>query len=316
MIVTLDEAVKLIKKGEVVAFPTETVYGLGADAQNIQAVKKTFRLKGRPLDNPLILHISNVDQVEELTINRPDDFDKLADSFWPGPLTIITEKSDRVPDLVTGGLSTVALRMPNHPLALDLIEQTGPLTAPSANKSGKPSPTRTDHLIQDYGDELYILEGGATEIGIESTIIDLTSSRPTILRPGAITAKKLSDLLSKNVQGIDESEIDMSKPAKSPGVKYSHYKPEATVNWFDTPPANFPDEILFIVHSSTRWPESDHIISYNQNFHQLAKELYDLFRTADHLQYREILIEKLPPETHHPMIAPLFNRISKAVGRQ
>ncbi len=315
MMVTLKKAIHLIRQGEVVAFPTETVYGLGADAQNIRAIKKTFRLKGRPLDNPLIVHVSSMQQAEELTADRPEDFYKLAAAFWPGPLTLVTNKNERVPDLVTGGLQTVALRMPDHPLALQLIQRTGPLTAPSANKSGKPSPTRIEHLIQDYGDNLFMMDGGATDIGLESTVLDLTSPVPTILRPGAITAEQISVVIRKPVRDYKETHRDNSSPAKSPGIKYTHYKPDAVVEWMDRRPSHFSKNVFYIVHSTQDWPESEHIASYNRDFRQLARELYDLFRTADHLQYQKILIEKLPSEDLNPFISPLLNRISKAAGR-
>jgi L-threonylcarbamoyladenylate synthase len=314
MIIDLQTAANLISEGHVVAFPTETVYGLGADAKNIMAIKKTFELKGRPSDNPLIVHVCSVNQAEEITQNLPEDFYKLAENFWPGPLSIIVEKNQSVPDAVTAGLNTVAVRMPDHPLALKLIQLTGPLTAPSANKSGKPSPTKPAHLVQDYGDTLPILNGGNTRIGLESTILDLTSEQPEILRPGAITALEIQNVLNRKVQDFREIQTDISKPAKSPGIKYTHYKPEAEVNWFDEFPLIPKNDAIYVVHSKKNWVKSEQVLPYNENFTELAKDLYDIFRMADHLSFRRILIEQLPEPEEHRLITALKNRISKAIG--
>jgi len=312
MIIELHTAVELIKKGDVVAFPTETVYGLGAEANNILAVKKTYELKGRPSDNPLIVHVSSLTQVEDITRNLPNSFYKLAEIFWPGPLTIIVEKASKLPDIVTGGLPTVAVRMPNHPLALKLITQTGPLTAPSANKSGKPSPTKPEHLQQDYGDKLPILDGGTTTIGLESTIIDVTAERPEILRPGAISHVELSSVLGEDVAPFEEKNLDESKPVKSPGIKYTHYKPNADVKWIKKIPKSLEINALYIVHSQNKWPNAKNLISYNGNFSAMAKDLYDIFRSADRQQYEKIYIEELPELQADTMIPALINRISKA----
>lgn len=315
MIIDFQTAVNLIKKGDVVAFPTETVYGLGADAKNIVAIKKIYELKGRPPDNPLIVHVSSVAQTEAITQNLPDSFYKLAEKCWPGPLTLIVEKDSAVPDIVTAGLNTVAVRMPDHPLALKLISQTGPLTAPSANKSGKPSPTKPEHLVQDYGDILPILDGGTTSIGLESTILDLTTDRPEILRPGAISHVDLSTVLEQVILSFKEKSTDYSEPVKSPGTKYTHYKPDAEVKWFSTLPESLNMNALYILHSNKKWPKSKNIFSYKNNFSDLAKNLYDIFRTADHLGYKEIYVEELPEQQEDTMIPALLNRISKAVNK-
>lgn len=312
MIVDFQTAVDFIKKGDVVAFPTETVYGLGADANNILAIKKTYKLKGRPSDNPLIVHVSSVSQAEDITRNLPESFLKLAESFWPGPLTLIVEKNPSVPDIVTGGLSTVAVRMPNHPLALKLISQTGPLTAPSANKSGKPSPTKPEHLRQDYGDLLPVLDGGNTTIGLESTILDLTTELPEILRPGAISHSELSKALGEKILPYQEKKMNASKPVKSPGTKYTHYKPDAEVKWIKKIPKSLEINVLYVVHSQKKWPDAKNLISYEGNYKALAKDLYDIFRSADHKQYEKIYIEELPEQHKDTMIPALINRISKA----
>lgn len=315
MIIDLQSAVELIKNGDVVTFPTETVYGLGADAKNILAIKKTFQLKGRPSDNPLIVHVSSLLQAERITQNLPDSFYRLAKSFWPGPLTLIVEKDSTVPDIVTGGMNTVAIRMPNHSLALELIAQTGPITAPSANKSGKPSPTKPEHLLQDYGESLPILDGGTTEIGIESTILDLTAEKPEILRPGSISHIELSAVLQQEIPAFKELNTDTSAPVKSPGTKYTHYKPDAEVKWFNNVPKSLEMNALYIVHSKKRWPDSKNIFSYKKDFSDMAKDLYDIFRTADHQEYEIIYIEELPEYHEHTMIPALLNRISKAVNK-
>lgn len=314
MIVDLNRAVQLIKAGDVVAFPTETVYGLGADAFNLQAIKKTFQLKGRPSDNPLIVHVSSIEQVEVVTKKLPPEFFQLQEAFWPGPLSMVLQKSDRIPDMVTGGLQTVAVRMPNHPLALSLIEQTGPLTAPSANKSGRPSPTRAEHLNQDYGDEIYILDGGVTEIGLESTIVDLTIPIPEVLRPGAITATQISNALGCKVLDYQPKFSNDQRPVKSPGLKYTHYKPKAKVAWIKEKPHILDSRTIYIVHSKKNWPVSDQIFQYHNDFHRLARDLYDIFRTADHKNFDNIEIEQLPEAESHTMIQALSNRIAKAIG--
>lgn len=312
MIVSVNEAVERLKAGDVVAFPTETVYGLGADAKNPEAVRKTFQVKGRPADNPLIVHISNMEQAGILSNALPDHFFTLAKTFWPGPLTMVVQKSAVVPDVVSGGLSTVGLRMPDHPLALELISRVGPLTAPSANRSGKPSPTHPRHIEEDYGNELPLVDGGAANIGLESTVIDLTGSVPVILRPGAVSVGMISEQTGIRVQPFSESR----KPdaPKSPGVKYTHYKPDASVNWFDRLPASPDSSVLYLFHSRTGYPPEKNICHFHGNFEQMARELFDLFRLADHLRYNQILIEPLPDDQKHPMISPLRNRIEKAIG--
>ena len=312
MIIDFQTAVDLIKKGDVVAFPTETVYGLGADANNILAIKKTYELKGRPSDNPLIVHVSSVSQAEKITFNLPDSFYKLANSYWPGPLTVIVNKAPILPDIVTGGLPSVAVRMPNHPIALKLITKTGPLTAPSANKSGKPSPTKPEHLQTDYGDTLPILDGGSTAIGLESTILDLTAEEPEILRPGAISHAELSNVLGVEIAPFKEKKSDEFKPAKSPGTKYTHYKPDAEVNWIKKIPKSLEIKALYVVHSQNEWPDAKNLISYEENFSELAKDLYDIFRGADYQQYKKIYIEEIAGPHTDSIIPALINRISKA----
>ena len=226
----MQEAGDLIAKGELVAFPTETVYGLGGDALHPEAAKKIYEAKGRPSDNPLIIHIAEVSDLERVGKNVPEQAKKLAEAFWPGPLTMIVWKKENVPFATTGGLNTVAVRMPDHPVALELIRRSGKLiAAPSANTSGRPSPTEGSHVMGDLeGRIAMVLDGGPVGIGIESTIIDLTEQVPMILRPGYITPEMLSEVLGEEViidPGIIAAD-DTTKP-KAPGMKYKHYAPKA-----------------------------------------------------------------------------------------
>lgn len=226
----MQEAAALIRAGELVAFPTETVYGLGADALRPEASRKIYEAKGRPSDNPLIVHIAEFEDLVSIAREVPRQAKLLADAFWPGPLTMIVWKNDRVPYETTGGMETVAVRMPDHPVALRLIRESGCLVAaPSANISGRPSPTEAAHVARDMDGRIpMILDGGAVGIGIESTIIDLTEETPMILRPGYITQEMLTDVLSEEVRidpGIIASNSEQ-KP-KAPGMKYKHYAPKA-----------------------------------------------------------------------------------------
>lgn len=225
----IEEAAKIIKNGGVVAFPTETVYGLGANGLDVEAVKKIFRAKGRPQDNPLILHVCSIDQVEELVEEIPNIAKVCMERFWPGPLTIIFRKSSIVPDIITGGLDTVAIRMPNHSIALELIGSSdGPIAAPSANISGRPSPTSAKHVIEDMmGKVDMIIDGGSTGIGLESTVLDLSGDKPMILRPGGITEENLREIIPNVSLDFAIIKEDENLIPKSPGQKYRHYAPKA-----------------------------------------------------------------------------------------
>lgn len=226
---------EIIKQGGVVAFPTETVYGLGANALDDKAVEKIFLAKGRPQDNPLIVHVSEIEQIKELVQYIPEDATKLMETFWPGPLTILFNKSERIPERVTAGLSTVAIRMPNHKIALELIKEAGlPIAAPSANTSGKPSPTDSTHVIEDLTGKIdMIIDGGATGVGVESTVLDITGDVPTILRPGGITLEDLLIIFPKVKYDAALESKDSSLVPKSPGQKYRHYSPNAELFVFE-----------------------------------------------------------------------------------
>lgn len=234
----------ILKSGGLVAFPTETVYGLGANALNEEYVSNIYKAKGRPSDNPLIVHIAEISQLDNLVSETPQNAKKLMDAFWPGPLTLIFNKSNNVPNNVTGGLNTVAVRMPRHKIALDLIKKANvPVAAPSANTSGKPSPTDANHVIEDLmGRVDVIIDGGQTGVGVESTVLDITCDPPTILRPGGVTKENLLEVL-ENVN-FDPALKDAELAPKSPGMKYTHYSPKASVKIVCGDLKNIPNRIM------------------------------------------------------------------------
>lgn len=225
---TLRQAGELIRKGGLVAFPTETVYGLGGDGLNRESSRKIYAAKGRPMDNPLIIHICRMEDVAFLVKEFPETARKAADAFWPGPLTMILPKSDHVPYETTGGLDTVAVRFPSHPVARKLIEYGGGyVAAPSANLSGRPSPTAAKYVIEDMEGRIdMILDGGEDDIGLESTVVDMSVMPPRILRPGFVTREMLEKVLGEI--DIDVTIIDpgSSQAPKAPGMKYRHYAPK------------------------------------------------------------------------------------------
>lgn len=225
----IERAGKILQGGGLVAFPTETVYGLGGDALNPESSRKIYAAKGRPSDNPLIVHICRWEDLSQIVKEIPETAKRLADAFWPGPLTMILEKSDKVPGETTGGLSTVAVRMPDDQTALALIRAAGGfIAAPSANVSGRPSPTLAKYVQEDLGGKIeMILDGGQACIGLESTIVDLTDKVPTILRPGYITKEMLSEILGEVETDRAILPEGSSQTPKAPGMKYRHYAPKA-----------------------------------------------------------------------------------------
>lgn len=225
-------AARLIQEGQLVAIPTETVYGLGANGLDENAVANIFRAKGRPQDNPLILHVAEPEEISKFCHSIPDSAWRLAEAFWPGPLTIVLPARDIVPKRTTGGLNTVAVRCPKNDVTRQIIRLSGvPIAAPSANLSGKPSTTTAEHVRHDHdGNIAAIVDGGPCSVGVESTIVDLTDERPRLLRPGGITPKQLMDVLGDLV--IDKAvtaQIDKDAVVKAPGMKYRHYAPEEPV---------------------------------------------------------------------------------------
>lgn len=222
------DAAKRLKQNEVVAFPTETVYGLGGNAKSDDAVRKIFEAKGRPSDNPLIIHISELEQIHEFVDAVPEKARTLMKTFWPGPLTIIFQKKEGVlSEIATAGLSTVAIRMPEHPVALALIQASGlPIAAPSANRSGRPSPTTAEHVWEDLNGRVSaIVDGGPTGIGVESTVLDCTGELPQILRPGGVTKEQIEAEIG--TVKVDPALTNQEEAPKSPGMKYTHYAPDA-----------------------------------------------------------------------------------------
>lgn len=235
----LKEAGEIIRAGGLVAFPTETVYGLGADAMNSEAAARIYAAKGRPSDNPLIVHIADMEQVDLVAREVPEKAKRIMEAFWPGPLTIILNKKDSVPDGTTGGLSTVAVRMPSHPDARALIRESGRvIAAPSANISGRPSPTTAAHVLEDMDGKIpMILDGGPVGIGIESTIVDMTGEVPVILRPGYITRAMLEEVAGPVQVDPAVAGRTMQKDvvARAPGMKYRHYAPKGKLTLVEGP---------------------------------------------------------------------------------
>ena len=232
----LSEAARLLCEGALVAFPTETVYGLGANALDADAVTAIFAAKGRPSDNPLIVHIADRDGLSGLVREIPEIAEKLMNTFWPGALTLVCHRHPDVPDVVTAGLDTVAVRMPVHPVALALIRAAGvPVAAPSANRSGRPSPTTAAHVLEDMNGRIpMILDGGACEVGVESTVLDVTVSPPMILRPGGVTREMLEAVIGP--VALDPALSEQAARPRSPGMKYTHYAPTAPMTLYEGEP--------------------------------------------------------------------------------
>ena len=329
----MQEAGDLIAAGELVAFPTETVYGLGGDALHPDAAKKIYEAKGRPSDNPLIVHIAEISDLDRIGKDVPPQAKKLAEAFWPGPLTMVVWKKDEVPFATTGGLNTVAVRMPNHAVALELIKKSGKLiAAPSANTSGRPSPTEASHVMGDLeGRIAMVLDGGSVGIGIESTIIDLTEPIPMILRPGYITAEMLSEVLGEEViidPGILEVD-DMTKP-KAPGMKYKHYAPKADMIIVDgeeqavvekinqlTQEAHVRGKKVAVIATEETKMEycADIVLSIGARADEdsIARHMYKILRECDKLEVEVIFSESFQT----PRIGQaIMNRLLKAAAHQ
>lgn len=324
----LEQAGKILREGGLVAFPTETVYGLGANALDENAVNKIFIAKGRPSDNPLIVHVSDMKQVEKLTKFIPQKAKKVMDAFWPGPVTIILEKSEIVPKCTTAGLETVAIRMPSHKIALELIKESSvPIAAPSANTSGKPSPTTFKHVKEDMiGKIEAIVDGGRAGIGLESTVIDMTSDVPTILRPGGVTKEDLLELFDE--VKMDPALHDANAIPKSPGQKYKHYSPKADVYLVDGDEDDIAKKILKMYKKITLEGKKVGIMSTKQTlpFYEdmltinvgdrnepetIAGNLFRTLREFDELNVDIILAESIEKDG---IGAAIMNRLNKSAG--
>ncbi|WP_449538076.1 L-threonylcarbamoyladenylate synthase [Ferdinandcohnia sp. Marseille-Q9671] len=323
----IKEAATLLQANEVVAFPTETVYGLGANALSSEAVAKIYEAKGRPSDNPLIVHISTMGQLHRVAQDISDQAYRLIEKFWPGPLTLVLKKKENaVSEKVTAGLDTVAVRMPNHPVALALISASElPLAAPSANLSGKPSPTLAKHVADDLTGKIAgIIDGGATGVGLESTVVDCSGEVPVILRPGGITKEQLEDVCG--VVEVDQALVEENHAPKSPGMKYKHYATQAP---------------LFIVNGSMEYIQSlvkekqteglrvgvlttierqdkysaDKVIACGsrEQLETVANRLFDVLRVFDESSVDVIFSESFPSEGIGQAI---MNRLTKAAGHK
>ncbi|RYX82966.1 threonylcarbamoyl-AMP synthase [bacterium] len=227
-------AASRLQNGELVAFPTETVYGFGANALDSQAVEQIYITKGRPSYNPLIVHVASLEEARKLASRWPENAQKLAETFWPGPLTLVVPKAPEIPGIISAGLETVALRVPAHPVALELLRATGlPLAAPSANKSGEVSPSRAQHVTQSLGEDIWVLDGGSCEVGIESTVVDVSGNDVAVLRPGTLSRRQIEKVVGPLVEANDSPEAE-GAPRRSPGTLEKHYAPRARVHLYST----------------------------------------------------------------------------------
>jgi L-threonylcarbamoyladenylate synthase len=310
-------AVTRLGLGEPIAFPTETVYGLGADALDEDAVERIFTLKGRPSNNPLIVHVSGAEMADELVEDWNSDAQKLSDAFWPGALTLVLKKSDRVPDIVTAGGSTVAVRCPAHPLALGLIEAYGkPIVGPSANPSGRISPTTAEHVeIGFEGQDLLILDGGSCRAGIESTVVDLTSDEPRVLRPGVITLAQIARVLDRTVQlGPQNSGADEGI-ARSPGVLGAHYQPSKPTSLKSSDDLDLSSSSIFkIVWSIKELGANTLGRVLPKDPHGYARGLYNAMHEGDLSGASEIWIER-PPQSDDDEDAQIWHAIMERLTR-
>ncbi|TKD71080.1 L-threonylcarbamoyladenylate synthase [Pseudalkalibacillus hwajinpoensis] len=320
------EAAEYLKQDEVIAFPTETVYGLGGNALSDKAVAKIFEAKGRPADNPLIVHVASRPHVEKLVTNIPKQADQLMNAFWPGPLTIVLPGGKSVATNVTAGLDTVAVRMPDHPVAIALLKAANlPLAAPSANLSGKPSPTTAKHVIHDLDGRIAgVVDGGSTGVGLESTVVDCSGDVLTILRPGGVTKEQLEEVVGE--VKIDPALSDDGHQPKSPGVKYKHYAPTAPVTLVDGS-YSFIQQLVdkrraeglkigvLATEESKELFKADVVIPCGSK-HDLitvANRLYDVLRKFDESNVDEIYSEMF---THAGVGAAVMNRLTKAANNR
>jgi len=308
----------VLRHGGLVAFPTETVYGLGADALSEMAVAGIYATKGRQEDNPLIVHVASLSDAYMLVDDIPDTFEKLAGAFWPGPLTLVMQKSGRVPGNVTAGLETVAVRMPKHPAALALIRTSGcPIAAPSANPSGRPSPTDAAHVLEDLRGRIpYILDGGRCIVGLESTVLDITGSVPRILRPGGVTYDELKEVLG----AVEAGGTDEAEAPRSPGMKYRHYAPTAPLTAVLGPPQRSAEYIMQRMGAGDAalmfddyGPDDPRVVTYgsSRDYATQAAGLFDALRRLDGMGSAAIFAQT-PYEVG--LGCAVANRIKKAAG--
>ncbi len=317
---TLKEAAKVIRSGGVVVFPTETVYGIGANAFDENACKKIFEAKGRPQDNPLIVHISSMEMLERVVSRVPKRAHDFMDKLWPGPLTMIMEKSSNIPDVVSASLPTVAVRMPSHPVARLLIDLSGfPIAAPSANLSGKPSPTSFDHVKDDMmGRVDVIIDSGETPFGIESTIIDLTKDPPVLLRPGPLTLEQISEISEIVVHEGAFGKVSLDRPP-SPGMKYRHYAPEKRLILVEDTSRmrdildKFGDPIVVCPREHRDLYRGYRVLTLGslKNEYSIAHELFKVLRKTDKMDGDVVVVEGFP---ERGILFSVMNRLRKAAS--
>ena len=318
---------KLLSEGKTVIFPTETVYGLGANALDEDAVKKIYEAKGRPSDNPLIVHIYDKEEVYNLAENINEKAKTIMDKFWPGPITIILNKKDIVPYRTSGGLETVAIRMPSHLIAREIIKEAGvPIAAPSANISGRPSPTKADHVYEEMNGRVSgIVLGGDCNFGLESTVLDVTTENPMILRPGSITKEDLEKVIGE--VSIDPSleKKEDNKKAKAPGMKYTHYSPDADVYIVS---GNIEDTISkinsLVVENNKKGLKTGvmcleqnknsykgEVVSLGSTLEEVGSNLFDVLRQMDKMNIDIVYSEEFPRDGVGQAI---MNRLLKSAG--
>ncbi len=328
---SLNLASRIFSEGGLVAFPTETVYGLGANALNEKAVHSIFTAKGRPADNPLIVHIHSRCQLPELC-DIPPLAEPLMDAFWPGPLTMLFPRKKTVPDVVTAGLPTVAVRMPSHPVAAAMLRICSlPIAAPSANRSGRPSPTTAAHVLEDMNSVIpLILDGGPCDVGLESTVLDLCHGDPCILRPGGVTREMLESVLNRPVclAGSILRPLKPDEKALSPGMRYKHYAPKGTVTLVegsedqvckalqflydrDTSAGRSACVMCFSEHTALLHSCRPHDLGSMRNQSEVAHRLFDTLRRLDEEDMEFIYSEVLPPEG---VGLAVMNRLGRAAA--
>ena len=328
----LKRAGEILKSGGLVAFPTETVYGLGGDGLHEESSRKIYEAKGRPSDNPLIVHVADMEHLEKIVKKVPKAAYKLAEAFWPGPMTMILEKNDLVPYGTTGGLDTVAIRMPSDPIALELIRQGGGyIAAPSANTSGRPSPTTAGHVAEDLGDAIdMIIDGGQVNIGLESTIVDFTEEVPVVLRPGYISLEMLQEVLGDVRMDKGLIKPDSNIRPKAPGMKYRHYAPKADLAIVEGPTEEVIKAINQFVKEDAANGLQSGIIATEETISQypdgivkcigsraaeetIAHNLYEVLREFDQCQVSKIYSEAF----YTPKMGQaIMNRLLKAAGHK
>lgn len=318
---------KLLAQGKTVIFPTETVYGLGANALDEDAVKKIYEAKGRPSDNPLIVHIYDKDDVYNLAKNINEKAELIMNKFWPGPITVILNKKDVVPYRTSGGLETVAVRMPSHLIAREIIKEAGvPIAAPSANISGRPSPTKADHVYEEMNGRVSgIVLGGDCNFGLESTVLDVTTENPMILRPGSITKEELEDVIGTVLIDPSLEKKEDNKKAKAPGMKYTHYSPDADVyivsgNVEDTikkinslvaenNEKSLKTGIMCLEENKNRY--NGEVVSLGSTLEEVGSNLFDALRRMDKMNIDIVYSEEF---STNGVGQAIMNRLLKSAG--